>query len=118
MKRKFLVIVILWAVTFGYSYASEDSLRFGQFGNVHVYQSPNRPRSVALFVSGDGGWNKGVVDMARELEAMGTLVVGVDIVRYLKALEAGREACAYLAADFEALGQYVQRKYGAETYRP
>ncbi len=37
-----------------------------------------------LFVSGDGGWNQGVVDMARELAGMDALVAGIDIVHYLK----------------------------------
>jgi type IV secretory pathway VirJ component len=98
--------------------ASEETLAFGRFGSVSIYRPAVQPAQVALFVSGDGGWNKGVVDMARELVAMGTLVVGVDIVRYLKALEAGGEACAYPASDFEALGQHVQRTYGFATYRP
>ncbi len=31
------------------------------------------------FLSGDGGWNKGVVDMARHLAEEGALVAGVDI---------------------------------------
>lgn len=98
--------------------AAEETLTFGRFGRVSVYRPPRAPAQVVLFVSGDGGWNQGVVEMARELATMDTLVVGIDVVRYLKALEAGRDACAYPASDFEVLGQYVQRRYGFESYRP
>lgn len=98
--------------------AAEETLTFGRFGKVSVYRPAAQPTHVALFVSGDGGWNKGVVDMARQIAAMDCLVVGVDIVRYLKALESSGDACAYPAADFEALGQFIQKRYRFETYRP
>ena len=74
------------------------------------------PAHVALFVSGDGGWNQGVVDMARELAHGDVLVAGVDINHYLKELAASSEKCAYPAADFEALGQFVQKSGGLSTY--
>jgi type IV secretory pathway VirJ component len=96
--------------------AAEETLTFGRFGTVKVYHSASQPAKVALFVSGDGGWNQGVVDMARELAALDTLVVGVDITRYLKVLASSPEACVYPASDFEALSQFVQKKYAFSTY--
>ncbi len=69
-----------------------------------------------LFVSGDGGWNLGVVDMARELARLDALVVGIDITHYLRNLASGPEKCTYPAADFEALSQFVQKKMGMPTY--
>ena len=47
--------------------------------------------------------------MARDLAGMDALVVGVDIIHYLKALEASGETCSYPASDFEALSQFVQK---------
>ncbi len=96
--------------------ASEQQLHFGRFGTVTIYHGAEQPREVALFVSGDGGWNKGVVDMARELATTGALVVGVDIVHYLKELAASSDACLYPASDFEALSQFVQKKLDLPTY--
>ncbi len=97
--------------------SAEATLEFGRFGTVTLYQVEAQPAQVALFVSGDGGWNKGVVDMARELAATGALVVGIDIVRYEKQLAAANEPCLYPAAEFEALSQYVQKKLDFPAYR-
>jgi len=96
-----------------------DTLSFGPFGAVHLYRPPetSAPGPVVLFVSGDGGWALGVVNMARELAAHGALVVGVDIVRYLARMEQG-SGCAYPAADLEALSQFVQQRLGFPAYRP
>src|SRR5512136_1986666 len=41
-----------------------DSLEFGRFGMIHFYRPTTPPVRVALFLSGDGGWNLGVLDMA------------------------------------------------------
>ena len=64
--------------------AGESTLSFGRFGTITLYQGKPHPANVILFVSGDGGWNQGVVDMARELAGMDALVAGIDIVHYLK----------------------------------
>lgn len=95
---------------------SESSFAFGPFGSVAVYAPAGPPRQVVLFVSGDGGWNLGVVDMARGLASRGVLVAGVDVTRVLRALEGGKAACAYPAADFEALSQYLQKRLGLRDY--
>jgi type IV secretory pathway VirJ component len=93
------------------------TLPFGRFGDVAVYAPPGEPTSVALFVSGDGGWSQGVVAMARALADRGALVAGIDVVRYLRALDTSADACSYPAADFEALSKYVQKEAGLERYR-
>jgi type IV secretory pathway VirJ component len=97
---------------------AEDSLAFGLFGQVHLYRPPGNaePSTVILFVSGDGGWNLGVVEMARAFARQGALVVGVDIRHYLHALEGRPAACAYPAADFEGLSQFVQQRLGLARY--
>ena len=97
----------------------ESSLDFGRFGKLAVYAPAKEPDQVVLFVSGDGGWNLGVVDMARQLTGLNTLVVGIDIRHYLKSLEGSQEKCAYPAGDFEALGQFVQKKLSyRQFHRP
>ncbi|MGA8241554.1 MAG: AcvB/VirJ family lysyl-phosphatidylglycerol hydrolase, partial [Desulfobacterales bacterium] len=96
--------------------AEETTDQFGRFGKITLYHPSARPAHVVLFVSGDGGWNLGVVDMARELAALDALVVGVDITYYLKQLEKSSESCVYPAADFELLSKYVQKKLGFSQY--
>jgi len=97
--------------------AAEQSLTYGRFGDVTLYYATAHPSHVVLFVSGDGGWNRGVVDMARELVSLDALVVGVNINRFLKEMESSREACSYPAADFEELSKFVQQRLGFPVYR-
>jgi type IV secretory pathway VirJ component len=93
-----------------------DTMRFGRFGPVVLYRATSRPSHVVLLVSGDGGWNLGVVRMAELVARMDALVVGIDIRRYLGALGATKERCSYPAADFEALSQWLQRKLAFPKY--
>ena len=110
-----MVLVLLTAVA---ARAQENAVTFPPFGRVTLYSTAPQPQAVVLFVSGDGGWNQGVVDMARELAAQGALVAGLDIRTYLSSLAAGKEACAYPAADFEALGKFIQKRQGLSRYLP
>ncbi len=96
--------------------AAETLDTFGRFGTVHIYSEKDSSKQVVLFISGDGAWTKGVIDMAEHLVRMGALVVGVDIVHYLSRLQASNEKCCYPAADFEMLSKFVQKKRGFPQY--
>jgi type IV secretory pathway VirJ component len=110
------ISILLWTATS--AIAEEESLQFGPFGKVFLYRQSDHPSHVALFVSGDGGWNLGVVDMARTLPEQDALVVGIDITHYLRELAKMDEACSYPAGDFEMLSKYVQRKLVFPRYVP
>ncbi len=96
----------------------ERKLTFGPFGEVVVYGEAKPAGQVVLFISGDGGWNLGVVDMARDFASLGHLVVGVDITRYLANLQKEDHACLYPASDFEQLAQFVEQQLDFPAYRP
>ncbi|MEZ5543487.1 MAG: AcvB/VirJ family lysyl-phosphatidylglycerol hydrolase [Pseudomonadota bacterium] len=95
---------------------AEETFSFAHFGDVHVYRNSAQPKHVVLFVSGDGGWNLGVIDMARSLAGLDALVAGIDITAYLKNIQAVKAACCYPAADFEGLSQYLQKRYNYPDY--
>jgi type IV secretory pathway VirJ component len=109
MNAKRLLMAIGLIVLLGSQLPAEEVLHFGRFGKVTLYAGKPQPAHVTLFVSGDGGWNLGVVDMARSIAAMNTLVVGIDITHYLEQLAAAPENCVYPAADFEMLSKYIQK---------
>jgi type IV secretory pathway VirJ component len=92
----------------------------GRFGTVTVYFPQGKPRSVAIFLSGDGGWQLGVISMARALTDMGAVVVGADIRQYLGSLKRAAQRagapCQMMAADFEALSHQVQKEIGMSEY--
>lgn len=96
----------------------EQKLHYGPFKNVTVYRAKGTATSVALFVSGDGGWNLGVVDMARHLLDLDALVVGIDIRDYLKVVNAPAPSCHSFAADFEGLAHEVERRFNLPQYLP
>jgi type IV secretory pathway VirJ component len=118
MKRWLLVLLLLLPAVPGWTAPRGETLQFGRFGQVVLYHQVPQPAHVVLFVSGDGGWNRGVIDMARSLAGLDALVVGIDINHYLRQLAGGRGKCLYPAADFEALSQYLQKKLGFPRYLP
>lgn len=65
-----------------------------------------------LFVSGDGGWNRGVVGHGGRAGDHDALVVGIYIGHYLGAVATASEPCSYSAAAFEALSQWLQETLG------
>ena len=85
------------------------------FGEVHLYGTSTKPLHVILFLSGDGGWNKGVVAMAKSLAIDGALVAGIDTALYLKRLNKQHD-CGYPAADFEMLSKAVQKQAAVDNY--
>jgi len=94
----------------------EDTLHFGEFGKVHIYKTTDNPDQVVLFISGDGGWNSGVVNMAEKLAEQNAMVVGVDINTLFRSMVRTNKKCLYPAGDFQQLAQYVQRKMGLARY--
>src|SRR5262245_38967715 len=104
-----LVLAVLLARAVPASADSESTLTLAPFGELAIYRPAGDVEGVVLFVSGDGGWRRGVVDMAHELAAMHALVIGIDIRRYLDNLAAPQSGCRSLAVDFENLSHRVQR---------
>ena len=115
MKRAMGTLLFL---AFGLGLTAETTVSYGKFGRVTLYPDLSPKSELVLFVSGDGGWNLGVVDMARSLAGLDALVAGIDIPIFLDAMQAGGEKCAYPAADFEALSKFIQAKAGFPQYRP
>lgn len=119
LNRHPMGLLLLLALLFPvHPAAAEEKLSFSRFGEVTIYHPKGEVKNVTLFVSGDGGWNLGVVDMARSLAELDTLVVGINITHYLKEIGNSPEKCSYCAADFEELSHFVQKKLGLGRYLP
>ena len=118
MKRISLVLAFALGLFSAAGQAAQEADSFGRFGILSLYYTSPQPAHVVLFISGDGGWNLGVIEMAQALADLVALVVGIDITHYLKQLAGSNDKCSYAAADFEALSKYVQKKHGYPTYVP
>ncbi len=89
--------------------STPDTLTVRKFGTIYLYRPAVPVKQVVIFISGDGGWNLGVIGMAQQLQSQGALVAGIDIRDYFKALNASSDKCAYLGAEFERLSRLIQQ---------
>jgi type IV secretory pathway VirJ component len=116
MKKVIFVAVAFLILTLKANATPADTMFYGAFGKVFIYHPTKVPDALVLFVSGDGGWNKGVLDMANNLALMGALVAGIDIRHYFESLKSLNVPCYYPAADFEELSLTIQKKYKFDQY--
>jgi type IV secretory pathway VirJ component len=116
MKKVFIFIFALLLLSVKSNAISIDSMVYGVFGKITIYRPVKDPEAVVLFVSGDGGWNKGVVDMAVNLVPQGALVVGINIQSYFRRIKTIKAKCYYPASDFESLSLTIQKKYKLKEY--
>ena len=117
MKRLFYLATLLFSI-FGLTSEAMpvDTISYGAFGKVVIYHPENIPDSFVLFVSGDGGWNKAVNDMASKIVKQGALVAGIDIKHYFKKIKSLKSRCYYPAGDFEEMSMSIQKKYKFNQY--
>ena len=111
-----VVVVVMTTAARTVAAQPAETWRVPSLGQVSVYRGTSPPQHVVLFLSGDGGWNKGVVDMAHRLRDVGALVVGIDIRAFMKSLEAS-DRCAYPAGALEELSRAVQLRERLPVYR-
>jgi type IV secretory pathway VirJ component len=113
MWRRFL---LGFSALAGAASAGPQSLSDGRFGEVSIYRSSAAPREFVLFLSGDGGWNLGVIAMAQRLTGRGAVVAGLDIRHYLAELEKSTDTCVAPAGDLENLSRELQAKLAIKPY--
>ena len=115
--KSITLITIMFLLLAQKSGASKvDSLVYGPFGKIAIYQPTTIPESFVIFISGDGGWNTGVVNMANQVLAKGALVAGIDIRHYFKSIKPVKASCYYPAGDFEEMSLTIQKKYKFSQY--
>ena len=98
---------------------AERSIRVPFAGSAILYMPQDRPSRAILFLSGDGGWNLGVVEMARRAaRASGAVVAGLSLPAYLEAASGERVPCWCPACDLEEIGKAVEKQAGFEEPSP
>jgi type IV secretory pathway VirJ component len=96
--------------------ARAESLSHGRFRNVQIYHPGGPVKQVALFLSGDGGWDRGMAAMASEAASQGSLVAGIDVRKFFDELEDDGGSCVFPDGDLENLSHYIQAYYKLPTY--
>jgi type IV secretory pathway VirJ component len=109
------LLVVLLLLTGSALAFPQEVVTVPTFGPITLYRPVAAIQSIVLFVSGDGGWNPGVVAMAKRLRGLGALVVGIDIRPFVKSLEASK-GCAYPGGALEELSRAVQLRFKLPAY--
>jgi type IV secretory pathway VirJ component len=89
---------------------------FPSVGKVTLYQPKGPPKGAVIFLSGDGGWNPGVMNMARRIAGQGAVVAGVSTPAFLKSLEGDSSKCINPNFALRALAQDIQHRAGMRSY--
>jgi type IV secretory pathway VirJ component len=101
--------------------AQEGGVATGSFTSgaaqeVDTYRPAGTVRGVAIFLSGDGGWNLGVVDMAKALAGQGVAVAGISTPALLKRLDGDGGKCVNPNYALQALAQDYEHRLGLPRY--
>lgn len=98
---------------------AERWLDLAGFGDVAIYKPAGAARGLALFASGDGGWNLGVLEMAHRAAALGFWVAGFSTPGFVKNLDHDTAACSDAGGRLAQLGRELVRELGlAPDTRP
>jgi type IV secretory pathway VirJ component len=112
--------IVLWCVlaVLGHpvARAAESTASYGRFGKVHILAPDGPADEVFLVLSGDSGWTASAEAIGKAIAGPKRLVVGLDVVAYLKALQRSKRGCMYLAGELEQVSQWIQQKLGYPTY--
>jgi len=105
------------AATPGPPSIEERRLRLPIVGEASVYLPAGAPERAILFVSGDDGWSKGVVDMARRSAGGASAVVaGLSYPTLRKAALLSKGPCWYPAGELEVIGQSLEKQLRFPEY--
>ena len=88
------------------------------FGAITLYAPRGPARGLALFLSGDGGWNLGVWQMAQEAAAKGMWVAGFSTPHLLAALDHDPAPCTDAAGVLKALAADLKQTLGLPRTLP
>jgi type IV secretory pathway VirJ component len=117
MKIRSLTLSVVAALQLSVASAgAQEHVSHGRFADVALYRPAADVKSFVLFLSGDGGWNQGVADMARALAGEGALVAGVDVPKFLASFRGDGTSCVNPDGDLENLSHYLQGYAQLPTY--
>ena len=93
-----------------------ERVSHGRFKDVALYRPRGEVKEFVLFLSGDGGWKLGVLNMARALVDEGAMVAGINVPALYKNLAADGAGCIYPDGDLENLSHFLQGYARLDSY--
>lgn len=114
--RCFLVFLLCPIAALAAHHDSHAQISHGRFANVTMYAPQGPVKQFVLMLSGDGGWDRQMAQMAAVLAEEGALVAGIDTPQLFANLAQDAADCVYPDGDLENLSHYVQAYFRLPTY--
>jgi type IV secretory pathway VirJ component len=114
--KRFISVAGLIGLLLAAPLYAEERLSHGPFEDVTLYRPSGEVKAVVLFLSGDGGWNQGVIGTAQALVDQGAMVAGIDLPKLFANLEKDSGDCVFPDGDLENLSHYLQGYARLPTY--
>lgn len=114
-KRLFLLAIVALIGSFAFAESPTQGRNKvpvrGQAQDVYFYPSPvSGGHRKLLFVPGDGGWRGFAVEIAKQLQAAGYDVYGLDTRRYLQSFtESGGLKTSDISGDFRQIVDWIRQ---------
>lgn len=86
--------------------------------DVRLLAPVGTPKSMIVYLSDRSGWDATDDSLAGALRDDGSIVLGVDLSTYAKALDEASGVCLYVVGEITDLSQTAQRQLGVQTYLP
>ena len=116
LYRVYCFLLFTYCIS-GFVYASKpEVMNTSQFGKIQIFRPSQAEQSFILFISGDGGWDRGMSKMALAIADKGAIVVGIDYSAYEKKLRKQKSKCIYPSGDFESFSMSFQKKLKLHKY--
>jgi type IV secretory pathway VirJ component len=96
--------------------ANAKRMSHGRFEDFVVFSPAATPGSFVLFLSGDGGVNRGIAELTAPLVEHGAMVTAIDLSKFKAALAADGGQCVDPDGDLENLSHFVQAYFHLPTY--
>lgn len=116
--RKIVWACLLATLAISWPLYAQERISHGRFKGVTLYRPRGEVRQFVLLLSGDGGWNRGVVDMAQAVVDRGAMVAGINVPHLLANLEGDGDSCVFPDGDLENLSHYLQGYAKLPDYHP
>jgi type IV secretory pathway VirJ component len=95
---------------------TSEPFAYGRFGRTIIFRQSPHPKQVVLFLSDAEGFKDADTLITNSLVQLDTLVVTIDLQRYLARVQARQEGCVYLAGNLELLSRAVEKRLALPAY--
>ncbi|MBK1663861.1 type IV secretory pathway protein AcvB [Rhodospirillum rubrum] len=118
MIRLRIIVPLIALALLGIGYAVPHAKQFttGSLPDPKIEMPKGPQNALVVLISDAQGWSDADARLSARLKDSGSVVIGIDLPRYLAVLEKAPEDCVYLVGDIEELSQEVQKAAGGAAY--